>query len=535
MLKRLLCILLTAIMLLSAFTTTEAKAANESVRTRLFELVKQFPHGKYWNHMGSKTDNPDGVTSKPCSGHISCSWKKNCSCNKFDNAIQCMGYAYKIAYEIVGVSARDFTKSYTLDASKLRVGDVIRYKNNTHSITVTGINGKRISFTDCNWTGKCQIRWAQMNLSSIKGFSYVLHYKNNNRKNADLDFYEDTEQPDNTELWLNSPTSSLNVRKDHSVDSEYITTIPSGKNFYIYRHYSDGTYLWGRVKYGAYKGWCVLNWAEYISTNGTCAQPSFISPQKEYSKHDATFRWSETAGANRYTFRIYDSDGNFIKKYTTKTQKCTIDIKKAGTYKAKVYARSTLSESWLPVSKTITFVLNLHEPVYVSEISLPEIVTVVCGANKTIKATVLPENACDKTLLWSSNNEYVATVNSKGVIKTKACGSTEIICTADDKGEVRAKCLVVVKPAKVKKLKMTDKTEDDKVPLSWNAVKGATYYSIYMERNGSFSKIGETTELSYQITGLKPNKDYYFKVRAVYKKGRTLLLGTHSDKIKATA
>lgn len=535
MLKRLLCIFLCVMVFFSTFQFPEAAAANESVRTQLMELVQQFPHGKYWNHVGSKEDKPDSVTSKPCSGHINCSWKKNCSCNKFDSAIQCMGYAYKIAYEIVGVSARDFDKSYSLKASSLRVGDVIRYKNNTHSITVTGINGNRISFTDCNWIGKCQIRWGQMNLSSIKGFSYVLHYKNNNRKNADLDFYEDIGQPDNTELWVNSSSSSLNMREEHAVDSDNVAVIPAGKKFYVYRHYSDGTYLWGRVKYGAYKGWCALNWAEYESTKGKCAQPSFVSPEKEYSKHEITLRWTETDGANRYTLRIYDDDNNLVDKFTTKKGKCTVNLDKIGNYKAKVYARSTLSDSWLPVSTTISFEITDHKPVYVNDISMVNKLSLVCGSKKTVKATALPENACDKTLIWSSKNESVATVSESGKITAKKCGTAEIVCAADDKKGYSEICVVTVKPAKVKNVSQTDRTKDSKVTLSWDAVKGTTYYSIYMNIDGKFEKIGQTDNTEFTLRNLSKNKNYYLKIRAVYKDEKTLLLGSFSDKFKATA
>ena len=221
MFKKITCFILSIVIMLSCVPLSfGAVAAEDSVKAQLCELVRRFPAGKYWNHMGSDKNSPDTWTEKPCKSHSGCSWVEDaCSCNSFDKAIQCMGYAYKIAYELVGVSAREFKKSKTLDASKLRVGDVIRY--NGHSICVTGVKGKSISFTDCNYDKKCGIRWGQMKLSEIKKFSYVLHYEKNEMKNDDLDFYVGVEVPDRPivvdkkEIWkilhftLMTPTKSV--------------------------------------------------------------------------------------------------------------------------------------------------------------------------------------------------------------------------------------------------------------------------------------------------------------------------------------
>lgn len=535
MFKRILSLILCVISFVSLCSMPKAEAANEGVKTQLIKLYNKFPHGKYWNHVGSSENNPDGVTFTPCPNHYSCSWKKSCYCNKFDSAIQCMGYAYKIAYEIVGVSPREYTKSYTLDASKLRVGDVIRYKKDTHSITVTGVKGNRISFTDANWTGKCQIRWAEMNLSEIKGFSYVLHYKNNNRKNTDLDFYEKALQPDNTETWKNISVSSLNVRKDHDLSAALVASIPAGESFFVYRHYTDGEYLWGKVKYGAYTGWCALNWSEYVSTSGKCAKPTFKGVQDSYYYKDAVLRWSKVEGADRYVLKIYDKNGDFVKKYYTENLKRSLDIKTAGTYKAKVFAVSNQNASWTPQSEEITFKLTTKKPVYVTDFSMKNKLTLVCGKSKTLSVSVIPQNASDKSVVLESSNPSIATVSQNGKITAKKCGKVKITCTSEDKNGYSETCTVTVKPAKVEKLKQTDKKRDTRIGLQWNAAKGATYYNIYMYNGKEYEKIGKIKDTGCYIEELNKNKTYYFKVVAVYKNGKTVIYGDYSDKLKATA
>lgn len=65
------------------------------------------------------------------------------------------------------------------------------------------------------------------------------------------------------------------------------------------------------------------------------------------------------------------------------------------------------------------------------------------GKKVKLKASVLPSNATQKKVQWSSSKKKVATVNSKGVVKAKKNGKTTI--TAKVKGtKLKAKCKIVV-------------------------------------------------------------------------------------------
>ena len=63
------------------------------------------------------------------------------------------------------------------------------------------------------------------------------------------------------------------------------------------------------------------------------------------------------------------------------------------------------------------------------------------GETLTISATVLPENATDKTVVWSSLNETVATVDASGTVTAVSAGNAVIKAAA---GEVEGVCLVTV-------------------------------------------------------------------------------------------
>ena len=123
-------------------------------------LKDKFPAGMYWNHVGSSRNNPDGVTSTPCGHHKDCDYSGSCGCNSYSSAIQCMGYAFKCGYDVYGSNPRNWTvKSSTSALDSVKPGDVIRYRNDGHSIFVIGVNGNTITITDCNWNGTCNIRW----------------------------------------------------------------------------------------------------------------------------------------------------------------------------------------------------------------------------------------------------------------------------------------------------------------------------------------------------------------------------------------
>ena len=72
-------------------------------------------------------------------------------------------------------------------------------------------------------------------------------------------------------------------------------------------------------------------------------------------------------------------------------------------------------------------------------------VTLRIGETVTIKATVLPEDATDKTLSWTSSDPSVAKVE-QGEITALKLGTAEITAKAGDK---TASCRVTVEPTPV--------------------------------------------------------------------------------------
>ncbi len=80
----------------------------------------------------------------------------------------------------------------------------------------------------------------------------------------------------------------------------------------------------------------------------------------------------------------------------------------------------------------------------VTSVSLSEsAITLDIGGSETLSATVLPDNATNKNLIWSSSNNGVATVNN-GVIKAIAGGSAVITARSESDSSKKATCNITV-------------------------------------------------------------------------------------------
>ena len=83
--------------------------------------------------------------------------------------------------------------------------------------------------------------------------------------------------------------------------------------------------------------------------------------------------------------------------------------------------------------------------VSVTSVTLPptEASMTVGGETLTLTPTVLPDNATDKTVTWTTSDESVATV-ADGVVTAVAAGTATITATANDGSGVTATCAVTV-------------------------------------------------------------------------------------------
>lgn len=79
------------------------------------------------------------------------------------------------------------------------------------------------------------------------------------------------------------------------------------------------------------------------------------------------------------------------------------------------------------------------------------------GTKVTLKASVIPTKADNRSVKWQSSNKKIATVSNKGVVTVKGKGYATIKCTSGDGSGVYSKC-VVNNSSKAKSVKLNKKS-----------------------------------------------------------------------------
>lgn len=103
------------------------------------------------------------------------------------------------------------------------------------------------------------------------------------------------------------------------------------------------------------------------------------------------------------------------------------------------------------------------------------------GTSFTLVATVMPENATDKTVTWTSSNDAVATV-ADGVVSLVAYGTAVITASC---GEYSATCTVTVDSTDgVENIEATDNAEVRYFNLQGVEISGPAQGQLVIERKG---------------------------------------------------
>ena len=91
----------------------------------------------------------------------------------------------------------------------------------------------------------------------------------------------------------------------------------------------------------------------------------------------------------------------------------------------------------------VTVIAEEPDIIYVTSVSLDHTdIRAIPGVSVLLIATVLPEDATDKTLIWSSTDEDVATVDQTGLVTIHQVGSTIITATTTDGSDIKAECYI---------------------------------------------------------------------------------------------
>ena len=96
------------------------------------------------------------------------------------------------------------------------------------------------------------------------------------------------------------------------------------------------------------------------------------------------------------------------------------------------------------LSATVSVSVSANAILITSITVVPSSAVLAPGATTQVNSTILPSNATNKTLTWSSSNTGIATVNSSGLVTAVAAGTANIWATSTDGTNRTGTCTITV-------------------------------------------------------------------------------------------
>ena len=440
-------------------------AAAEATGLTMEQLREKFPDGKYWNHAdnpgaSNAVNNQDSYTSTPCPRHGTIGTSSQ-TCNGFQPegkqfSWQCMGYAEKLGYDATGFNPRENANGWYTNKSisaldSLKPGDIVRYRNDTHSIYITAVDGETVTYTDCNSDGHCGIAWDEtVTMTKLKAsFTYVRVAPSAMavvRPSCGC-----SEDYAGTYL-CNTASTSLNIRSGHGTNYGIVGSIPKNATVTVTMASGTGSDDWAHVSYNGITGYACAAYLKLLEPAKDTTGPTVSNVQVTNVDKDGytvSCTVTDPSGIDRVqfpTWTLYNGQDDLPAKWPTgtadgSTYTYRVNIAdhnyEGGQYMTHIYAYDTCGNSSVvdvdPVEITIP-ATNLT--LDVNTLSFDTL-----GDTYQLSATVGPVNATDKTVSWQTDAPAVATVQD-GLVTVIGYGIAQI--TVKTANGISATCTVTV-------------------------------------------------------------------------------------------
>ena len=188
---------------------------------------------------------------------------------------------------------------------------------------------------------------------------------------------------------------------------------------------------------------------ETIKVSSLVFNPSSLSMKIGETKSVSVTVLPENAVDKYFTWE--SADTSIADVYEMSTGKANIVANKAGTTTIIAHAEdgsNVVGKCTVTVTENVPEATATPAPANISvnsiSISPSSVNMTEKGQTYSLSATVLPSNATNSSISWSSSNENVATVNSMGTVTAIANGNTTIKATALDGSGVSGSCNVTV-------------------------------------------------------------------------------------------
>ncbi len=151
----------------------------------------------------------------------------------------------------------------------------------------------------------------------------------------------------------------------------------------------------------------------------------------------------DIGGAQQITTTILPSTATNKNVIWESSNEAVATVNSAGIVKGISTGTAILTATTASGNSTSTTTVTVTSAFAVTGIKLDATeVTVLVGSSKQLTASVFPQNATNKNLIWSTSDASIASVNQGGVISSIAPGEITITAKTVD-GDFEATCLVV--------------------------------------------------------------------------------------------
>ena len=253
-----------------------------------------------------------------------------------------------------------------------------------------------------------------------------------------------------------------------------------------------------------------------------CARP-VVKTDYWASTGKPYIKWTAVAGASQYeVYRSGSKDGTYTLLGTTTATNYTDSKANAGyTYYYKVKAISEVkSAANSSLSAAVAITCRCARPVvktdYWASTGKPYIKwTAVAGASKYYVYRSTSKDGTYEYIGYTTKTNYTDSKANAGYTyyyKVQAISSVKSKANSALSAAVTITCRCARPSVKIT-------TSNGSPRLTWNAVAGASQYEVYRatSKNGSYTKMFTTSNLSYTNTSAKAGTTYYYKVKAVSK------------------
>ena len=464
-----------------------------------------------------------------------------------------MGYAEKIGYDITGYNPRNNAHGWSTSKNvsaldSLKPGDIVRYKNDGHSIYVLDVDGNTVTYTDCNSDGHCKIRWdATISKSTLaSSFTYVrsapfaISGGSNNLPNLCVDVVQgwqnhiyvkgwafDPDTPNAkvaVHVYINNECHEVIADKYHDqelddtfhcgTDHGFALDIPTDQtgevnvSFYAIDEQDANQHSEPSDSYSSYKN------PTKVTITSDKTGPTITNAKVtnvDSTGYTVTCTVTDASGVNRVQFPTWtekNGQDDLLSNWEVSSKASgtrngntfTFRVKtsdhnnESGVYHTHIYAYDNSYRGNCAGAVTLTATVPVPT-VAVTGVSLNKtsLSFTGTGSSQTLTATVSPSNATNKTLTWSSSNTSVATV-FYGVVEAVGFGTATI--TAKSNNGKTASCTVTVNPIQPTGIKATPETStlyglNSTVKLSANVMpSNATNKAVtWSSRNTSVATV----------------------------------------------